>query len=130
MANALHPPFILAAALGQTANQGLPSLTQGTVTMIVPPFAREAVRFFFLTLHLIPVCHLIFFIASSFYKTLICQHETVTLYCPAGEVMKIIGADYGRTNTDECRNGRFGENSPVFDNIACELDVTDILGTM
>ena len=79
---------------------------------------------------LVHILSFFYFSACPFYAAVICQQDTVTLTCPAGEIMTILGADYGRTDTTVCRNGRYADDSTqMTTGIPCALDITDIIGS-
>ena len=58
----------------------------------------------------------------------ICEHDTATLQCNAGEVIEITSADYGRVSRQHCQNGRYGvETRPMNPPHPCAHDITDII---
>ena len=41
----------------------------------------------------------------------VCEHYKAKLSCPAGLVVRIKDADYGRVDNRACRNGRYNETT-------------------
>ena len=68
--------------------------------------------------------------ATPFYSVQICEHNINNIFCPEGEFMEILAADYGRVDNTVCRNSRYAPDSVEMNPAKiCRSDVTDIVAT-